>query len=179
MPVTLATLTLLRHAKSSWNDQKLSDHDRPLNNRGHGDAPDMAKRLVERDSIPALILCSSAQRTRDTAAHLLSVFGDPAPDIHYDKSLYLASPDTILAALDQVPDDIKHVMVLAHNPGIEELSAELQGIMTDTMPTAAIRQFTCSSISALRQQLADTTESETDGKTDIKLIYSDYPKNRG
>lgn len=176
--MTRATLTLLRHAKSSWSQQQ-SDHDRPLNSRGNRDAPDMGKRLVERNSLPALILCSSAQRTRETAAHLLGIFGGETPQIQYDNALYLASPETILTALEHVPESIHHVMVIAHNPGIEDLSAELQGVQEDIMPTAAIRQFLCASISGLRQQMQATRKQNVaDNASTIELIYSDYPKSR-
>lgn len=179
--MTRATLTLLRHAKSSWKNQHQSDHERPLNNRGNRDAPDMAARLVQRDSIPSLILCSSAQRTRDTAAHLLEVFGEPSPDIHYVDALYLASPGTMLELLEQVADNIDHVMVIAHNPGIEDLSAELQGGLPDIMPTAAIRQFSCHSINGLRQQLRASGKQDHEASKDnaqaIELVYTDYPKS--
>lgn len=179
--MTHSTLTLLRHAKSSWGDRQQEDHERPLNDRGIRDAPEMAERLLARDSIPSLILCSSAQRTRETAVYALSVLGEPSPEIHYDNTLYMASADTLLAALEKVPDEASHVMLIGHNPGIEQLSAMLQGIAADTMPTASIRQFSCNSISGLRAQLAttDTQKISADGPNDanIKLVYSDYPKN--
>lgn len=172
-------LTLLRHAKSSWNNHQQSDHDRPLNERGNRDAPDMARRLVDRDSIPALILCSTAQRTRDTAKHLLSVFGEPSPAITFDDALYLGSPDKLLEALENVPDNIQHVMIIAHNPGIEDLSAILQSCASDTMPTAAIRQFSCPSFSGLKKQLALSVirPLQADKTNSIDLIYSDHPKS--
>ncbi|MFK7860918.1 MAG: histidine phosphatase family protein [Granulosicoccus sp.] len=169
-------LTLLRHAKSSWNVQQQPDHERPLNKRGIRDAPEMAERLMARDSIPTLILCSSAQRTRETAIYVLSTFGDLSPQIQYLDALYLASADTLLAELEKVPDNISHVMVIAHNPGIEDLSAKLQGIPSDTMPTAAVRQFSCPSISGLMTQLANQG-AQVDSEQAIKLIHEDYPKS--
>lgn len=171
----------MRHAKSSWKNQHQSDHDRPLNKRGNRDAPDMAQRLLKRASVPEIILCSSAQRTRETTAHLLSVFGENAPKVHYDQALYLASPDTMLAALQDVPDNIRHVMLVAHNPGIEDLSAMLSGSRHDTMPTAAIRQFTCPSLEHLQMFRSATRASDATSSSgtpaDIQLVYSDYPKN--
>ena len=179
------TLTLMRHAKSSWNNQQQKDHDRPLNGRGNRDAPDMAHRLVARNQIPDLILCSTAQRTRETTAHLLSVFGKPAPQVVFHETLYLASPENMLSTLNDVPENILHAMIVAHNPGMEDLSALLSGNHGDTMPTAAIRQFSCAcSLASLAEIFA------TDGKStlsppsgialseaDIQLSYSDYPKN--
>ena len=181
------TLTLMRHAKSSWNNQHQKDHDRPLNDRGNRDAPDMAHRLVARNQIPDLILCSSAQRTRETTAHLLSVFGEPAPQVVFSDALYLASPQTLLSALTDVPENIMHVMIVAHNPGMEELSSLLSGSHGDTMPTAAIRQFSCEcSLASLADIFAAGGENTltTSGGEDfpaatVKPGYSDYPKSIG
>ena len=179
------TLTLMRHAKSSWKNQDQTDHDRPLNGRGNRDAPDMAQRLVTRNQIPDLILCSTAQRTRETTAHLLSVFGEPAPQVLFNKSLYLASPNTLLAALHDVPDNILHAMIVAHNPGMEDLSSLLSSSYADTMPTTAIRQFSCAcSLAELPKIFAaggdsarSATHSTALSAADIQLTYSDYPKN--
>lgn len=179
------TLTLLRHAKSSWKNQDQTDHDRPLNGRGNRDAPEMAQRLVTRNQIPDLILCSTAQRTRETTAHLLRVFGEPAPQVLFNETLYLASPDTLLAALHDVPETTLHAMIVAHNPGMEDLSSLLSGGYGDTMPTAAIRQFSCAcplaSLADLFATGSDSARSTTHSTAlsagDIQLIYSDYPKN--
>lgn len=171
------TVTLLRHAKSSWADADQSDHDRPLNRRGNADAPEMARRLVARDTIPTVILCSSATRTRQTTAHLLSIFGEPAPRVQYLNSLYLASANTLLDELETVADS-EHIMIVAHNPGIEQLSAQLQGEEDDTMPTAAVRQFSCPSITSLREQLrTPASDIVAESGNCIDMIYSDYPKN--
>lgn len=171
-------ITLMRHAKSSWADADQSDHDRPLNRRGNADAPEMAKRLLKRDSIPSLILCSSAVRTRQTTAHLLDIFGEPVPEVHYLKSMYLASAGTMLDALEATPENTRHILLMAHNPGMEELSAQLQGVADDTMPTAAVRQFSYSSVSDLRRQLrTPVSEFTTAADNAIQLIYTDYPKN--
>ena len=166
------TLTLLRHAKSSWQDQHQSDKDRPLNERGNRDAPVMAQRLVSRHSIPEIIFCSAAVRTRQTTDHLLKIFGKHAPEVQYMKSLYLASPTKLLHALNDVPQQMKHVMLVAHNPGIEDLSALLQGEHYDTMPTCAIRQFSCNSFAAL----ASCLEESSTIAPPARLIYSDSPK---
>ena len=181
------TLTLMRHAKSSWNNQHQQDHDRPLNERGNRDAPDMANRLVRRNQIPDLILCSTARRTCETTAHLLCVFGQPAPQVVYNDSLYLASPDTLLSTLSDVPENVLHAMIVAHNPGMEDLSARLTGSHADTMPTAAIRQFSCACSLASLAELFATGGKSTLSQSlddallaaDIQLSYSDYPKSQG
>lgn len=178
------TLTLMRHAKSSWKNQHQSDHDRPLNERGNRDAPDMASRLVARNQIPDLIFCSSAQRTRDTTAHLLSVFGEPAPHVLFNDALYLASPETLLATLHNLSEDITHAMIVAHNPGMEDLSSLLSG-HTDTMPTCAIRQFSCACSLASLAKIFSTSRARPQSPAgdnalsalDIQLTFSDYPKS--
>lgn len=174
----MQTITLMRHAKSSWANANQSDYDRPLNKRGNRDAPEMARRLVERKTIPTLILCSSAKRTIETAEHLLDVFGAPTPQIEYLKSLYLAPPEALLDALESAVES-NHIMILAHNPGIEELSAHFRGVFDDTMPTCAIRQFSCASVSDLRKPLRSDPASDftSAANNSIELIYSDYPKS--
>ena len=178
--MSLITLTLMRHAKSSWKQNQQNDHDRELNERGNHDAPEMAKRLFDRDSIPQLILSSSAQRTRQTTEHVLSVFGSRAVDVSFDQSLYLASPGVLLNAVLAVPANIQHIMVIAHNPGIEDLSAHLSAQHGDQMPTAAIRQFTCQTMDEL--QLAADSLRRSNGmqskSNPITLSFSDYPKSR-
>lgn len=169
------TLTLMRHAKSDWNHESKSDHERPLNARGQRDAPEMARRLKSLDALPQLILCSTAVRTRETADYLLKVFDTPGIGIQYSEDLYLASPDTLLEALKDIPDTVNHVMIIAHNPGIEYLSATLSGMPADIMPTAAIRQFTCPRIADMPAAVKQTTQP-IEKEHDIRLHYSDYPK---
>ena len=180
MPIS--TLTLLRHAKSSWKNQHQLDSERPLNSRGNTDAIEMAKRLLDRQSVPDYILSSSAVRTRQTTAHLLTVFSATPPQVAYEDSLYLASPLTLLGSLVEVPDAASHVMIVAHNPGIEELSATLTGISFDVMPTAALRQFACSNFEAILAALLNDrltlSAAIKAASGSVELIHSDYPKSR-
>lgn len=169
------TLTLMRHAKSDWKHENLSDHERPLNARGQRDAPEMARRLKNFNALPQLILCSTALRTRETADYLLKVFETSEIGIQYSEDLYLASPGNLLESLEDIPDAVNHVMIIAHNPGIEYLSAVLSGMQADKMPTAAIRQFTCPRIADIPAAVKQTTQS-IEKEHDIRLHYSDYPK---
>ena len=132
----------------------------------------MAQRLVSRNSIPDIIYCSAAVRTRQTTDHLLATFGDTAPEVHYLQSLYLGSPAALLDALTDVPQQLSHVMLVAHNPGIEDLSAQLQGESHDTMATCAIRQFSCASYTDLKDWLAKYSTSPSPAT----LTYSTSPK---
>jgi len=137
-------LTLVRHAKSSWNVQGQQDHERPLNERGMRDAPVMAQRLLDRRCIPDLILCSSAVRTQQTAQYFLKALELSHDQLWVEPKLYLCSPETILNEVAVAEAGNTHVMVIAHNPGLEQLSALLSSECQQAMPTLGIRHFACS-----------------------------------
>jgi phosphohistidine phosphatase len=134
----MKTLLILRHAKSDWGDAKLADEDRPLNKRGKRDAVRMGELLRARDILPELILTSTAKRARSTAAAIAAASAGGA-EIEAKRSLYLAGPKDYLKLLRQVPEECQRVMVVGHNPGLEELLAELTGTVTP-LPTAALAQ---------------------------------------
>jgi phosphohistidine phosphatase len=115
-------LILLRHAKSSWNDAKLGDHERPLDNRGHAAARLLAAHLATLPP-PALVLCSSALRTRQTLEHLLPSLA--APEVLIEDGLYLASPSAIRNRLAEVGDDTAAILIIGHNPGLHDLAMAL------------------------------------------------------
>ncbi len=129
-------LSILRHAKSSWSDSSLPDHDRPLNKRGARDAPRMGDLIREKGLVPDVILGSTALRARDTALAVAAATGFP-DEVCFMKSLYGAGPDAYLEALSALSDDFEHAMVVGHNPGLEELVARVVGA-PHTMPTAAL-----------------------------------------
>jgi phosphohistidine phosphatase len=138
-------LYLLRHAKSSWADPTLADHERPLAERGRRDAKRIAKHLRRLGSEPELILCSSAVRTRETLELLRPAVPTSAVDIEED--LYAASSDELLARLRLVPDAVSSVMLIGHNPGLQQLAlglasagAELERLEAK-FPTAALATF--------------------------------------
>lgn len=136
---TTRTLVLMRHAKSDWADESLSDHDRPLNARGRRDAPKMARWLSEIEQVPDLVLCSSAARTTETTALMIDQWSCD-PDIRYTKDLYLAAPQTIVDVITRETNEESNVLVLAHNPGMAYLVSTLAGQSMD-MPTAAMGIF--------------------------------------
>ncbi|MFN3642965.1 MAG: SixA phosphatase family protein [Gemmobacter sp.] len=115
-------LILTRHAKSSWDDPTLPDHDRPLNARGRRAASALGQWLASRDDVPGAVLCSDAVRTRETwegiAPHLPST-----PAVHLKPALYHAGPDVMLAVLRRATEPV--VMMLGHNPGIAEFADRL------------------------------------------------------
>jgi len=140
------TLLIMRHAKSSWSSEGLADIDRPLSGRGKRDAPRMARWLGERDLVPGLILASPAKRTRSTAKRLTKAC-DFSGEVRLIESLYDATAETYLQVLADLQyeehrtrtdeDRLNRVMVIGHNPTLEELVYELTG-ESHRMPTAAI-----------------------------------------
>lgn len=130
------TLLLMRHAKSSHADANLSDHDRPLNRRGNRNAPQMADLLREKECIPDKVVCSSALRTRQTADLMAPILNCP---VEVRQELYLAPVETIETVVNSYRA-LSCLLVIAHNPGIEEfaywVTDEIQRI-----PTATIIRF--------------------------------------
>ena len=146
----MLTLSLLRHAKSSWSDLELDDYERGLAERGIKAAPEMGRYIANKKLMPDLILCSGAVRTRATLALILPELGAPPPEIRYDDALYLASPITMLDAVRRLAPGPKHVLLIAHNPGLHALALELTGSgdpaalsgLATKFPTAALAVFT-------------------------------------
>lgn len=133
----MKTLLILRHAKSSWKQPGLADHDRPLNGRGKRDAPRMGRLLLEEGLVPDLILSSSAARALATAEAVADESGAEAPDVW--RSLYHAEPEAYLSLLRELGAEAETVMVVGHNPGMEELVYALTD-RSERMPTAALAQ---------------------------------------
>ncbi len=119
-------LLLLRHAKSSWEDRALDDHDRPLAPRGKRAAKRMGKYLVQHGPAPSLALCSSARRTRETLERLIATFHRP-PEVVHARELYLASLEEMLGRIRQVSDSHAVLLVVGHNPTTQALALHLCG----------------------------------------------------
>ena len=151
----MATLLLLRHAKSSWDTMSLPDYDRPLAKRGRKAAPLIGAEIARLGLRPDLILCSGAVRTRETLDLVLPALAAPPPEIVYDDAIYMATPTVLLGLLRKLPrgGSAKTVLVVGHNPGFEELSELLVGggneaaqeLMAEKFPTGALAVFTFAS----------------------------------
>jgi len=136
----MKTLLVLRHAKSSRNDPALDDHERPLNKRGRRDGPRMGELVREYRLTPDVIISSDAVRARLTAEAVAEA-ARYAGEILLDEHLYMASPAGILSVLRTVRETkAGTVMIVGHNPGLEELVAQLTGDQQD-LPTAALAQI--------------------------------------
>jgi phosphohistidine phosphatase len=139
-------LYLLRHAKSSWSDPALADEDRPLAPRGRRDAKRIAHHLIETGVEPELVLCSPAERTRQTLARLRPALD--AAVVTFVPAFYAASAEDLLERLHSVPDGVASVMIIAHNPGLQDLALALtkSGDGLDRLrakfPTAALATLT-------------------------------------
>jgi phosphohistidine phosphatase len=120
------TLLLLRHAKSSWADPVVPDHERPLAPRGARAAERVAEHLADESIHPALVLCSTARRARETLDALRPVLGESA-DVRLESDLYGADAGELLERLRAVDPEVASVMVIGHNPGLEDLALELAG----------------------------------------------------
>lgn len=132
----MKTLYLLRHAKSSWKDTLLDDHDRPLNGRGRDDAPLVGEYMRQRGLTPAFVAVSTARRALETAAQVLYA-------IRYDgmvrasRLLYLAEADSLLSVIRKTPARSSSLLLVAHSPGLEHLVEQLTG-QASPMPTSSL-----------------------------------------
>jgi phosphohistidine phosphatase len=134
------TLVLVRHAKSSWDEPTLADHDRPLAPRGQKATRKMAAHLEGVRPRPDLVLCSTARRTQETLAGIRDGLGGRAR-VELERGIYEADADELLNRLREVDDDVRCAVVIAHNPGLEDLlcwlAAEGEPV-PDAFPTGAI-----------------------------------------
>jgi phosphohistidine phosphatase len=142
-------LLLLRHAKSSWDDPSLDDFDRPLATRGREAAPLVGGELARRDWAPEMVLVSRAVRTRQTWELVAAELGAKAA-VEFAEGLYEASPQALLAEIGRTPEGVGTLMLIGHNPGLEELAKLLAAKdsdpdalkrMREKFPTAALARF--------------------------------------
>jgi len=136
-------LTLMRHAEARWKDADLSDLERPLNRRGNAAAESMARRLLELQLVPDLMLVSPARRTRQTAEILARQLSIPARRVLHEEALYLASAADVLKVVQAIGPRVTHLLVVAHNPGVSELVQQLVPEAEATgLATAAVCSMT-------------------------------------
>ena len=134
----MKTLTLVRHAKSSWHDTNLSDRKRPLNKRGVRDAPIMGRRAVEAGIRPSLIVASPAVRAWTTAKIFATELGYPVEFLQREDDIYLASLDRLLDVVASQDAGFNNLMLFGHNPGLTDFANYLSPGLTNNLPTAGI-----------------------------------------
>lgn len=134
----MKTILLLRHAKSSWSNPSLTDHERPLKKRGLRDAPMMGKLLKSQDLLPDLIISSSAIRALMTAELVAESCGYGG-QVVASPALYHAEPESYVEAMQQAGDGHEVLLIVGHNPGLEDLLEQLVG-QWRRMPTAALAE---------------------------------------
>lgn len=131
----------VRHAKSSWEDLRLDDHDRPLNPRGHRDAPIMAKYLNQLGKKPDGILTSTALRASTTADYFANEWQIPGENIIRLSNLYHSYPQTMYERIAESSDEWNAVALFAHNPGMTMMANQFSPDDIDNIPTCAVFQI--------------------------------------
>jgi phosphohistidine phosphatase len=134
----MKTLYLLRHAKSSWNYPELDDFERPLNKRGRGDLPVMAKVIKHHGIKPDLIISSPALRASFTALNIIQMAGIPENLLSYDNLIYEASTSMLLNIIKGTSAKVNTLMIVGHNPGLTTLANYLSDKYVDNIPTCGL-----------------------------------------
>jgi phosphohistidine phosphatase len=160
----MKTLYLVRHAKSDWSDQSLTDFDRPLNNRGKKDAPFMGKVLREKEVAPDIIISSPAKRAKETAMEIAGTLNYPSKKIFFEEELYDASSNNILSIVKNIDEKYSFAMIFGHNPGLTLLNNRISNKYIDNIPTTGIVALSL-----------DVKWSEVD-KFSCKQLFFEYPK---
>jgi phosphohistidine phosphatase len=142
----MKTVTLFRHAKSGEKDNpNLDDFDRPLSGRGLKAAPKMGAAIRDRKIEPDLVLCSPSVRTRQTLSLASPEAWDEPPEVRFEEALYEASAQAMFKVMRQLKNGVSHVMIVGHNPGLQELAVALtppgsgaREEFKEKLPTAAV-----------------------------------------
>ena len=164
----MKTLTIVRHAKSSWEDTNLRDRERPLNKRGKRDAPEMGRRIQEAGIRPSLILASPAVRAWKTAKAIADAINYPREFLQKEEALYLASVDRILDVIVAQDNNFNNLLIVGHNPGFTEFANFLVPGLTHNLPTAGVVSV------EIDQDDWSLYESPA-----AKLMLHDWPKKHG
>ncbi len=131
-------LYIARHAKSSWEDFTLPDHDRPVLEKGKKKTEKVADTLKRKKVLPDLIISSTATRARQTALILAEKLGYPVENIRYERNIYVAGSDDIFNDLYGLDDSLSSVMIVGHNPTLTDFVNEHTKKFIDNLPTSAV-----------------------------------------
>lgn len=161
----MKTLFICRHAKSSWKDLSIGDHDRKLNERGKLNAPFMGKKLIEKNEEIDIFLSSTAKRAFRTARYIAKAFGLKKGEIGRKNELYHAGQRDILRVINGIHNSHNSAAIFGHNPGFTDLANHLSGEWIDNIPTCGIVKIEFD---------VDTWEAVSGGNG--RMIWFDYPK---
>jgi phosphohistidine phosphatase len=161
----MKSILILRHAKSSWGHPEVNDHDRPLNKRGKRDAPLMGELLYNEHLIPEFIISSDAKRARLTAKIVAKAAGYNGK-IALNQSLYAGRPAAYVRVLRDMPNEYSRVLMVGHNPALEELVSILTG-----------ENHSLSTCSLVHIQIRINKWTELENKTKGKLSGIWHPRN--
>lgn len=162
----MKTLTIVRHAKSCWDNTALSDKERPLNSRGKHDAPAMGRRMMDAGIRPSLIVSSPAVRAWSTARAVARTLGYPLEFLQRENALYLASVDEILEVIARQDNGFNNLMVFGHNPGLTDFANFLSPGVTGNLPTAGVLSVSI-----------EQDDWFLDSRPETSLMFYDFPKN--
>jgi phosphohistidine phosphatase len=162
---SLKTLLIIRHAKSSW-ENNLSDFERPLNERGIKDAPVMAQRLLDKKISIDTFISSPAKRAKKTAELFCDVYKTKITDIHFVAALYHAQAAVFNEVIKNIDDQFNTAAIFSHNPGITTFVNELvENVQIDNIPTCGIFAVTI-----------DIDKWSDFNKGRKQFLFFDYPK---
>ena len=161
-------LLLVRHAKSDWGELHVDDFDRPLNKRGHRNASEMAERLVEKRTIPQLLVSSPALRALTTAKYFTEAFGYSSDGIVLEPSIYESSTSTLLKIVNNFQNQYDFIALFGHNPGLTNLAINLADFDVYNIPTCGM---------VLIEFPFEDWKMISNGTGEVK--FYDYPKREG
>lgn len=166
-PDRLRSLTLIRHAKSSWNHPELADFDRPLNQRGLKNAPMMGRRLAAANYRADVIISSPAKRAITTAESIAAQIGFDPDDITQNPLVYGAGLGALTEVIRGIDNRIRHAVLVGHNPGITQLCNFLGDPGIDNLPTCGIARMEF-----------DARNWEDVSRQQGRLVELDYPRKK-
>ena len=159
-------ILIIRHAKSSWAEIGQRDFDRPLNERGLCDAPEMARRLIQRNIKIDLFVSSAANRALTTTRLMMKEMKMGEEQLIVKPDLYHAPPSIILSSIQQCDDNYDIIAVVCHNPGITMFANMIQGLSIDNVPTCGVLALTTSASNWKDASIEN-----------MRFDFIDYPKN--
>lgn len=162
----MKTLVLVRHAKSSWDDFSIGDEERPLNDRGKKNAPEMAKRLAKKKIMIDAILTSPAKRAKSTAEYFAEEHDVKKNKFIVVPDLYMAGREAFIKTIRNAPKKADTIAVVSHNNGITEFANTISNARIDNMPTCAVFAVKC--------HISDWADFEP---ANNEYYFFDYPKS--